>query len=632
MEVPGKRFDLDGCDDDINTPVKIYCEPCEINARKQLAKSYCVECNEFICDGCERTHRGSKISRHHNILDQKSMPTQKLLFVDENFCPKHSGKLLEHYCQNHSEFACGVCVNLVHKQCGKIDLIKDAAADFKNSSAYKELLDTLRELAKKFLEGIVRAEKSIESAKMHFDRTVSAIRAFRTDLNSILDSLEEKALKDAEEQKRENINALEEVKVSCQSFQSEIDTASTDIENSLKYEQSQQFLMMTKQAQTQAEKYTNTLKQINSNIDATHMTFKGDDRLLSALRSFNSLGILQQSDQCEKKVKEFDKIRYTVTEKDRELSHANDSFKKVMKESSENIGDARATETTLTEMKQLRSLPAKDPRKWRANFAGEIYVNLKQDKTNCYITSGVEICNGRVVLVDHNNCCLKNLNTTTGAVSLLLKLQVRPWDIILYRGYQYILSSENKLLFLNIEETTRIDREMQVEGDCRGIAYLNNTFILSCAAPNPCVKMLDIDGNTLCVIDRDLSGQPLFANPWYLRTSPDQKHVLISDFEKHKVTSMDVNGHVTSQYVDRNLRGPTGLAIDFDGFVYLAGRKSHNVHMISGDCKQVQILLPRRVGEELPQSIIWCKGQGKLYVGHNWRTRICNTLSVYEIQ
>ena len=95
----------------------IQCDPCILENEIVSAEFYCTDCSEYFCNYCARAHRKSKISRHHKLLDRLEMPKKKLTTVQEKFCSKHNGKLIEYFCENHEQLCCSVCVTLEHRQC-----------------------------------------------------------------------------------------------------------------------------------------------------------------------------------------------------------------------------------------------------------------------------------------------------------------------------------------------------------------------------------------------------------------------------------------------------------------------------------------------------------------------------------
>lgn len=99
----------------------ISCGWCEVNASIR-----CLECNEFMCNGCLREHRKSPLSSNHSIISlptpigtsptggmlNSAMPTQ----VSPNYvCDLHN-EMLRYVCEYCKKLVCQCCTLHEHKE------------------------------------------------------------------------------------------------------------------------------------------------------------------------------------------------------------------------------------------------------------------------------------------------------------------------------------------------------------------------------------------------------------------------------------------------------------------------------------------------------------------------------------
>ena len=64
------------------------------------AVAYCVDCEKFICNGCEEFHTQRKNSISHKLLQVNHLNVPSLLTKTEPlFCPHHPKQPLNLYCQ-----------------------------------------------------------------------------------------------------------------------------------------------------------------------------------------------------------------------------------------------------------------------------------------------------------------------------------------------------------------------------------------------------------------------------------------------------------------------------------------------------------------------------------------------------
>jgi len=142
-EVPGRSPSAAGAD-------PRYCQICIEGGNCVAADAYCTVCKEFMCSVCSNVHRRQRATRSHHQLDKENMPiTANAEEVHENLsehCETHLGELIKYFCPEHQALLCGDCVALDQHMC-KLEAIANAAINFKDSSAYKDIQTHIRQLA-----------------------------------------------------------------------------------------------------------------------------------------------------------------------------------------------------------------------------------------------------------------------------------------------------------------------------------------------------------------------------------------------------------------------------------------------------------------------------------------------------
>lgn len=51
-----------------------HCDPCKTVGEHAIAKGFCTNCEDYLCEICFKCHSRSKTSRHHALLDKYNMP------------------------------------------------------------------------------------------------------------------------------------------------------------------------------------------------------------------------------------------------------------------------------------------------------------------------------------------------------------------------------------------------------------------------------------------------------------------------------------------------------------------------------------------------------------------------------
>ena len=80
------------------------------------ASSFCLDCQEYLCDGCTKPHRKAKISKNHQIIPIEKMKdgNQINLITNSNpqlYCQIHQDKEIELFCEDCNLSICSLCVS-----------------------------------------------------------------------------------------------------------------------------------------------------------------------------------------------------------------------------------------------------------------------------------------------------------------------------------------------------------------------------------------------------------------------------------------------------------------------------------------------------------------------------------------
>ena len=117
------------------------CTGCEENTS---ATSYCLECNEYLCDQCVQAHRRVRITKDHTIQPKDSISQENTFNIAERtmLCPVHKQEPLKLYCETCEKLTCRDCQLLGHKD-HKYQFVDEAAENYKKF--LMSLLEKIRE-------------------------------------------------------------------------------------------------------------------------------------------------------------------------------------------------------------------------------------------------------------------------------------------------------------------------------------------------------------------------------------------------------------------------------------------------------------------------------------------------------
>ncbi|CAG2213209.1 unnamed protein product [Mytilus edulis] len=179
-----------------------FCGVCEAQDVVNEAAVWCPECNEGICTSCEKHHRASRGTKHHEVTsmnDYKQIP-HTIASINQ-YCPEHDKKY-QHYCSLHEKLCCPPCITTNHKKCDLL-VIDEIIKTSKGSALFDIMEQSLKEM-KKNIERIVEDRRqNLEAIKHQRQRFHADIKETREKINNHLDKLEQDIQQDiqAAEQK-----------------------------------------------------------------------------------------------------------------------------------------------------------------------------------------------------------------------------------------------------------------------------------------------------------------------------------------------------------------------------------------------------------------------------------------------
>ena len=168
---------------------KIKCfseEHKEINAR-----SFCPECNIYMCNKCENLH--STLFKKHNIL---KLNNEDDMFT--GYCKEKDHYKLKYFCKDHNQLCCVACIAKInirgdgqHKDRNICD-IDDIKEEKKNK--LRENIKYLEDIENKFNENMKELKVIFEKIEKEKDDLKLKIQNIFTKIRNAINDREEKLL------------------------------------------------------------------------------------------------------------------------------------------------------------------------------------------------------------------------------------------------------------------------------------------------------------------------------------------------------------------------------------------------------------------------------------------------------
>ncbi|XP_059160939.1 E3 ubiquitin-protein ligase TRIM33-like isoform X2 [Physella acuta] len=111
------------------TNIKHMCTACD---EGEEAGSYCMQCEEWLCDSCVDAHKRVRITKDHSISpkDEVKVVTSKSPWEQLMTCKQHKQEQLKFFCEKCEKLTCRDCQLMDHKE-HKYQFLDQAAEQYK---------------------------------------------------------------------------------------------------------------------------------------------------------------------------------------------------------------------------------------------------------------------------------------------------------------------------------------------------------------------------------------------------------------------------------------------------------------------------------------------------------------------
>ncbi|XP_045188673.1 uncharacterized protein LOC123546465 [Mercenaria mercenaria] len=217
------------------------------------------------------------------------------------------------------------------------------------------------------------------------------------------------------------------------------------------------------------------------------------------------------------------------------------------------------------------------------------------DTNSCCFSGCTFVYGGKMILTDWNNSCLKMFNKR-GVLCDRLILPNNPWDVKLMDDDRVVVTvpGEQKIFIVCFSgQEMQVVSSFDTDCECWAVAVVGDRFATTCDpwSKTPSIKMFTMAGKYVAFYQKDNNDRQLFAYPEHITTDPYQSVMYVSDSRLHTVIALTVEGCLMFRYKHRDLIYPSGVAVDNQGYLYICGKESQNVHQVSKRGQVIRILM-----------------------------------------
>ena len=532
------------------------CEPCDYRDVNREAITFCRNCKEYMCHLCTESHKGQKMSRNHKLLDVKDMS-----FIMSCDCGQTSP--ITHYCIEHTQAFCNNCKILKHRKCQSITIGEKIKSFSENQ--LKEIIQRVVTLKKEMDLFIHNRTTDLKHVQTMTAQCKSDIHTFRKELNSYLDILEDKVIKESEVNEARYKHEISHHIETCSSTLKSLTADKTLLVEAQTTSKKANMFAAHHKVSHRIENYESLLNDFKQESVSPDLTFKRNDELQNLLKTVKQLG--QFTSQIKHK-------------------------------SSQN------TNTLFTEL--------------AVDSSRKVDIQLSSDSCCPCITGCTFMSDGGVVLCDWENSNLILLSDTF-TVKERLHLDSPPWDVSPVNGSSVMvtLPGKNQLQLIQVMPSLKIDRSINVDRMCWGVQVVDDLIYVTCHN-NPGegeVLVLDMNGTVTHRLGQPDKKPSMFTRPNHITVCPSTRKLFITDRDTATLSCLMSDGSVVYQYKDEELRGLAGVCVDGGGNAIVCGLYSDNVQVIRADGTKCCTLLTSQVDVSKPYSVAYRQSDNTLILG-----------------
>lgn len=526
-----------------------FCEPCKDNKESKIARSWCQQCNEALCEECAKCHMSMKATKSHEITPLENVRSNpKPAVKEEIICTEHSKKEVDMYCVDHEQPCCPTCIATNHRNCQKVSQISEVLGQNQTDDSAQLFKDMDRLVLD--ADGIKRERQEVmRSTLAQKSKMLQDIADAKRKLLDHIEKIESQITAKFNAISQTDFAILQEQVEYCNSVQSAMHHSKTAIQSAKEQKLPQKTFIVTKQGRIKYKECSDGLKSIHKNAAKIQYLFEEDRQVAETLGALEMLGKLD--------------VKHTYPNR-----------------------------KPATPPPPPTPTPPDDDEKKAARKVKTFNTKVKGDKRECKITSIKLWNNKKILLADHSNVRLK-LFGEFGDLLSSFSCNQPPWDFTFIDKYKCAVTfpNERKIRIFkineNITETGYIPSTRGSSGICMAGDDLAVTY------SSGCIRIISIDGVVKMMVDTDYVGKRVFSNPEYITFNAASSHLYVSDYNNHNITALEYdNGKVNKTPVFvYPVSGPRGVQIDTRGCLYVCGFWSNDIHKIKEKGKFRQILM-----------------------------------------
>ncbi|XP_052065979.1 uncharacterized protein LOC127705675 isoform X2 [Mytilus californianus] len=551
----------------------LNCGVCDLRHASIPSVVWCTECDEGLCEGCQEHHILSKASRNHAVIqisEYHKIPSNVVQV--SQFCEKHNEKYII-YCKKHECPCCSDCIVQNHTKCDEIVKLDDVIHNAKTSNAFYEFEQTLADVSANIEKIRKDRQKNMKTLSETRKQIEKEIRDIRSAINNHIDKIQADLIKELYAFEDTESKKIHQLLHSLEEKQGEIAILQENLSDIKQHASDLQTFLSMSRIEKEVSGKDDYLRSISGNENLKTMVLSLD--INTAMQ--NIISDIQ-------------------------------TFGKIMVESKPSDLDLTANKQNQAQM-MVTKVPSK--RFENINLKLQQTINTKKSEDTvgtCLLPDGrivfssSSLFTGTVIVLNAN-----------GSLSFEIEFDLSPFDVVFITESNTLAVSSggsgSKCISIIDMHIQKVTKTIFVNGWIYGITCRGPKLVYSGSENG--IRMINPNDETIIEIVGD-------EMPYYCYVSTFANKLYHTNPDKNTVTCYDLQGKIHWIFQNESvLQTPQGIAVDNDGNLYVVGRKSNNVIIISTDGQRHRQLLSRNDGLSNPRSIHISRERNVLLVVNN---------------
>ncbi|XP_071141819.1 uncharacterized protein [Mytilus edulis] len=534
------------------SPSKDLCTLCKEDNVTTDAVTWCTECDVFLCVECEKHHRRSRTSKDHKTISAENyhgLPS--FIKATSNLCKIH-GKKFELYCSFHACACCVHCTTDKHQSCQTMKPLPEILKQVKSSAAVCLLEKDVKDLNENFDDIMEYLRKRISTNANRKTEAIQSIRSMRKSIDDHLNKLEQQLLKDLETKHSKLKSKLETLLHQVDKRAKQIRKLQNEFSNMTKYATDLQTYVGLKEIEKVTSQEGNYIEDLKRGTDLNernlHLTTSPDlDSILLDVKSFGEITV--------------DTRPY----------------------------NGLANERRNNQAQQLVPIPTIDQIK--PSFSNTLKVPEGQGKRffDCCILS-----DGNCLVLDAVRKSLLMFRNDGTFIRSIVSFIELPDSVCFVKDRTVAVSFYNacEVALVDIGKSL-VDRNFNFPTEqCSGVSSDGQVLVIAMPSNRNVTVMNLLD-----------ESKQILKGIYEHHVSLVKGNIIGVNFLNNTISCYKLSGEMLWTFKHIDIVEPIGSALDKNGFIYVACRKSNKIVVVSHDGKSCRTILNQDNGIKTPQSI-----------------------------